>query len=129
MKEHPGSAIKPRCIVVAGPNGAGKTTSDAESFAFETTLSGLSYHARLARWKARGYRIEMTYLRVDSTGIALKRIAARVKQDGHDVPRADVLRRFDRSWLNFERLYRPLADAWSVYDNSGVEPVLLDQGP
>ena len=59
----------------------------------------------------------------------LRRIAARVKQGGHDVPKADVLRRLDRGWTNFETVYRPLADAWAVYDNSGLRPTLLEKEP
>jgi predicted ABC-type ATPase len=98
-------------------------------FAFETTLSGLVYLRRLKRWKTDGYRIEITYLRLPSPQLALRRIAARVRQGGHNVPRADVLRRFTRGWLNFEKVYRPLADAWAVFDNSGAMPRLLDQGP
>jgi predicted ABC-type ATPase len=99
------------------------------SFAFETTLSGRAYVRRLAKWKAYGYRIEVAYLKIDSPQIGLKRIAARVKQGGHDVRRDDVLRRFDRSWTNFMGIYRLLADAWSVYDNSGAEARLLEQSP
>jgi predicted ABC-type ATPase len=99
------------------------------SFAFETTLSGRAYARRLAKWRAFGYRIEITYLRIDSPQLALKRIAARVRQGGHDVARDDVLRRFGRSWTNFERVYRSLADAWWVYDNSGLTPKLLEHGP
>jgi predicted ABC-type ATPase len=98
-------------------------------FAFETTLSGLVYLARLRRWKAAGYRIEIVYLRLASPQLALRRIAARVKQGGHHVPRADVLRRFTRGWRNFETAYRPLADAWAVYDNSGTTPRLLEEKP
>lgn len=98
-------------------------------FAFETTLSGLVYLGRLKRWKAADYRIEITYLRLPSPQLALRRIAARVRQGGHDVPRADVLRRFTRGWINFQRFYRPLADVWAVYDNSGTSPRLLEQGP
>ena len=98
-------------------------------FAFESTLSGLSYLGRLKRWKASGYRIEIVYLYLRSPRLALRRIAARVRQGGHDVPRADVLRRFDRSWVNFEKRYRLLADTWSVYDNSGETPRLLERSP
>ena len=87
-------------------------------FAFESTLSGLVYLSRLKRWKAAGYRLP-------SARLALRRIAARVKQGGHNVPRADVLGRFDRSWTNFQESYRLLADAWSVYDNSGRNPTLV----
>lgn len=98
-------------------------------FAFETTLSGLVYRARLNRWKAAGYRLEMVFLRLPSPRLALRRIAARVRQGGHNVPRADVLRRFARGWENFQTHYRPLADAWAVYDNSGETPRLLERFP
>jgi predicted ABC-type ATPase len=33
-----------------------------KDFAFESTLSGLSYVKRLKEWKAAGYRIEIIYL-------------------------------------------------------------------
>lgn len=62
-------------------------------FAFESTLSGLSCAGHLATWKKEGYRIEIAYLRLRSPQLALRRIAARLRQGGHGVPRADVLRR------------------------------------
>jgi predicted ABC-type ATPase len=100
-----------------------------KKFAFESTLSGLTYLGRLKRWKDAGYRIEIVYLRIASPQIAFRRIAARVKQGGHNVPRKDVLRRFTRSWINFENAYRALADEWTMYDNSGAIPQLIEQGP
>ena len=96
-------------------------------FAFETTLSGLVYLNRLKQWKSAGYRVEIVFLRLASPQIALRRIAARVKQGGHDVPQADVIRRFERGWRNFREVYRTLADAWAVTDNSGVAPVLIER--
>lgn len=96
------------------------------SFAFESTLSGLTHVNRLKRWQAAGYQIEIVFLRLASPQLALRRIAVRVKQGGHDVPRVDVLRRFDRGWKNFESAYKPLADKWAVYDNSGGSPQLLE---
>lgn len=96
-----------------------------QDFAFESTLSGLTYVARLKRWKSSGYQIEIAFLRLTSAQLALRRVAARVKQGGHNVPRGDVLRRFERGWKNFENVYKPLADAWAIYDNSctGLELV------
>jgi predicted ABC-type ATPase len=96
-------------------------------FAFESTLSGLTYLNRLQRWKAAGYRIEIVFLRLASVQLALRRIAARVKQGGHAVAPADVLRRFHRGWKNFETAYKPLADSWEVHDNSGISPRLLEK--
>jgi predicted ABC-type ATPase len=96
-------------------------------FAFETTFSGLGYVRRIRAWKRAGYKIEIVYLKLQSTGLALRRIAARVREGGHDVPRSDVMRRFSRGWENFKRIYQTLADVWTVYDNSGREPRLLDK--
>src|SRR5882724_10178264 len=120
------SALRPElAMLAAGRIFLGELDRLAKAradFAFETTLSGLVYLARLRRWKAHGYRIEIVYLRLASPQLALRRIAARVRQGGHHVPRADVLRRFTRGWHNFQTAYRPLADAWAVYDNSGPTP-------
>ncbi|MBA5869131.1 MAG: Zeta toxin family protein [Nitrospira sp. CR2.1] len=80
-------------------------------FAFETTLSGRTY------LKLRS---------LPSVALALRRIAVRVRQGGHDVPRADVVRRFRRSLKNFQLLYQDLADKWSIYDNSGPVPRLVE---
>jgi predicted ABC-type ATPase len=100
-----------------------------KDFAFESTLSGLGYVKRLKQWRAAGYRIEIIYLHLSSPRLALRRIAARVRQGGHNVPQRDVLRRFDRSWSNFRRTYCVLAEEWTVYDNSGSTPRVLEQGP
>jgi predicted ABC-type ATPase len=106
-----------------------RLASERRDFAFESTLAGRSYVPRLKRWKASGYRVEIVYLRLSSPRLALRRIASRVKHGGHNVPRADVLRRFGRSWANFEVVYRLLADSWTVYDNSSRKPRKIKQGP
>jgi predicted ABC-type ATPase len=97
------------------------------SFAFETTLSGLLYARLIPRWRRQGYRVKLIYLRLASVDLAVSRVAARVLQGGHSVPAEVVLRRYISSWRNFERLYKPLVDAWALYDNSGERPVLVDQ--
>jgi predicted ABC-type ATPase len=95
------------------------------SFAFESTLSGLTYLTRLKRWKTDGYHIQIIFLKLHSPELSLRRVATRVKQGGHDVARTDVLRRFDRGLKNFETAYKPLADLWELYDNSGAKLKLL----
>jgi len=106
-----------------------RLASERADFAFESTLSGVAYVSRLKRWKAAGYRLEIVYLKLPSPRLALRRIAERVKQGGHDVPKADVRRRFQRSWDNFWAIYRPMADVWTVYDNAGEKPKLIERGP
>ena len=102
-----------------------RLAAERVDFAFETTLSGLGYVRRMRAWRRAGYRIE--YLRLQSSRLALRRIAARVRQGGHDVARPDVVRRFSRGWVNFRSIYSSLADVWTVYDNSGREPRLLEK--
>jgi predicted ABC-type ATPase len=71
--------------------------------------------------KELGYHVEIIYLQLASPRLALKRIAGRVLQGGHNVQKADVLRRFYRSWHNFQTVYRPPADAWAVYTTIRVD--------
>ncbi len=98
-----------------------------ESFAFETTLSGLSYLARMKRWKEEGYEIILYFLKIPSVEFAMERIRLRVAQGGHDVPEDDIRRRFVRSWENFQKLYKPLADSWVILDTSRKAPVIVDE--
>ncbi|MFZ4115498.1 MAG: zeta toxin family protein [Chthoniobacterales bacterium] len=96
-------------------------------FAFETTLSGYCYIPLLKHLKTEGYRIEIIYLRLHSASLSLKRVAERVRQGGHNIPEATVLRRFDRGWKNFLNLYQPLADDWFVYENSETIARLIEK--
>lgn len=87
----------------------------------------VSYARRLRSLKRAGYRIEIVYLRLRSVSLAVRRIAARVRQGGHDVSKQEVARRFSRGWKNFQSVYQPLADSWAVYENSGPTPQLLEK--
>jgi len=106
-----------------------RMTNAGESFAFESTLSGRSYVQHIKEWKKRGYHMEIVFLWIDDPKICISRVAARVKQGGHDVPDKDVIRRRIRGWANFKNHYRNLADGWWVFDATGREPVLLDKHP
>jgi predicted ABC-type ATPase len=125
------SPLKPELAAIAAARTVlreiDRLAAERADFAFETTFSGLTYVRRVRAWKQAGYRIEMVYLRLRSIQLAVQRIAVRVRQGGHHVPRVDVVRRFSRGWVNFQRIYRPLADSWAVYDNSGRAPRLLEK--
>jgi predicted ABC-type ATPase len=99
-----------------------------ESFAFETTLSGLSYARAIPRWQATGYHVKLLFLTLPSAEMAIMRVAARVAQGGHEVPEHVVRRRFNAGLRNFHQRYKLLADGWILYDNSCDEPVILDAG-
>src|SRR5205823_13057768 len=65
------------------------------------------------------------FLWLSNVDLALSRIRGRVSEGGHDVPEADVRRRFDRSIKNFLVLYRALADSWFLFDNSPRTPSVI----
>lgn len=89
-----------------------------ESFAFETTLAARSYARLLRELRDGGYQVRLYYFWLQSPGMAVSRVAQRVRSGGHHVPEADIRQRYTRSIRNFFTLYRPLADRWNVYDNS-----------
>src|ERR1051326_1630229 len=93
-----------------------------EDFGFETTLAGRSYLKLFERLEERDYKIHLFFLSIPSARLALSRIKGRVQEGGHDVPKADVYRRFNRSFTNFLVYYRKLADSWILFDAS--EPII-----
>ncbi len=106
-----------------------KTYAQANrSFAFETTLSGKIYAKHIVDWKKQGYHITMFFLSLPSAEFAITRVAARVAAGGHNIPEATIRRRFKSGLTNFQTIYKPLADSWSLYDNSKEQPLLLETG-
>lgn len=99
-----------------------------DDFAFETTLAGRGYARMIPRWRSLGYHMSLIFLTLPSFELAIARVAERVRQGGHSVPDDVIRRRFVAGRANFDRLYRPLVDAWALFDNAGKEPVLLDWG-
>lgn len=101
--------------------------SQKSDFAFETTMASRSFLPFLQRCKAEGHTIHLLFLWLHSPELALKRIASRVLEGGHDVPAKFVRRRYRSGIKNFFNLYIPVADTWLLYDNSQLEPVLVAQ--
>jgi predicted ABC-type ATPase len=98
------------------------------SFAFETTLSGHTYLRRIDAWRAAGFVVELIFLSLSSPEDAIARVAARVRQGGHDVPPEVIRRRFIAGLRNFQQVYRDRVDDWQWFDNSGPVPRLLEEG-
>lgn len=97
-----------------------------ESFAFETTLSGHGYLAKLRQWRERGYHVSLFFLCLPDAETAIARVAERVKQGGHDIPEAVIRRRFAAGLRNFHGAYKSAVDAWALFDNVGETPILLE---
>lgn len=94
-------------------------------FGFETTFSGKTYVRLLKAMKKGGYLIHIFFLWISDVELALERIKLRVRNGGHTIPEATVRRRFGRSLQNFLRVYKPLADSWTIFDNSEDVPKMI----
>lgn len=88
------------------------------TFAFETTLAAKSYSRWLRSLVDYGYTFQLMFVWLRSADLAVERVRERVRAGGHDVADHVVRRRYKTGLENFWHLYEPLADAWSVYDNS-----------
>jgi predicted ABC-type ATPase len=100
-----------------------------KSFAFETTLAARSYSGWIKTLQSKGYNFQLIFLWLQLPELAVQRVRERVRSGGHHVSEDVVRRRYVASLKNYWTLYQPLADVWSVYDNSDyLEPVSIASG-
>jgi predicted ABC-type ATPase len=89
-----------------------------QSFSFESTLASRGIARFLAQAKAEGYVLRVGYVTLAQPELSVLRVAQRVSRGGHDIPKDVIVRRYWRSLVNFETIYKPLCDAWTLYDNA-----------
>ena len=91
-----------------------------ESFAVETTLSGMHYLRMMVDARIRGFEVVLVYIGTENVDINLARIRNRVLAGGHDVPESDVRRRYERSFKSLP-IAIERADHTILFDNSTEE--------
>ncbi|HSK72100.1 MAG TPA: hypothetical protein VK892_10425, partial [Pyrinomonadaceae bacterium] len=67
----------------------------------------------------------LVFLWLANSELAVLRVAERVRQGGHDIPKETVTRRYEKGLHNFFKLYQPIADSWYFYDNSNIADLKL----
>jgi predicted ABC-type ATPase len=98
--------------------------AERASFALETTLAGHGAMGIMRRAKNGGYQTSLVYVSLSDPELHIERVRLRVSQGGHDIPDADIRRRYWRSMKRAPEALR-LADGAVVLDNSGLYPVRL----
>ncbi|WP_204141256.1 zeta toxin family protein [Halomicronema sp. CCY15110] len=101
-----------------------------QDFAFETTLAGRSYLKLIRRLRSEGWRVELIYLALPSVEMSRLRVAERVAHGGHNIPLADIERRFPRSLRNLLNEFSYAVDRTQCFMNNGdtPQPVFIQQG-
>jgi predicted ABC-type ATPase len=87
------------------------------SFIVETTLAGNTYLNLMREVKALGWLVRLTYIGINQPTTNIQRVRTRVELGGHNVPSADILRRYERSLANLGKAAK-IIDRLILYDNS-----------
>lgn len=95
---------------------------------FETTLGGQSFARLLKQAAEAGFEVRIWFVGLATPEHHLARVKARVRKGGHDIPEADIRRRFDHSRLQLIQLLPHLAEL-RVYDNTHEADPHLGQAP
>ncbi len=86
------------------------------NFTQETTLSGVRILKTINEAREKGYFIRLYYVGVSSSEESVKRIKNRVEKGGHDIPPADVERRYNKRFEDLSKVL-PYCNEVRFYDN------------
>lgn len=95
--------------------------ADDITFSIETTLATRSYSELVKRAHEKGYKVTLLYFWLSSPELAVERVARRVSEGGHNIPKDVIYRRYKKGLKNLFDIFIPIVDSWIIVDN-GVEP-------
>lgn len=97
-----------------------------QTIGVETVLSTDKYRSLVLAAKRRGFEIHLIYVVLKTVELNIARVALRVRNGGHDVPRHKIIERRQRS---FEQLpwFFAHADRALVYDNSNTPRKIVEK--
>lgn len=101
--------------------------SENVSFAIETTLATRSYRTLVRRAQERGYLVQLLFFWLDSPTSACERVAKRVSEGGHDIPKEVIFQRYYLGLKNLFEIFMPIVDFWSLYDNNLETKLVADK--
>ena len=80
--------------------------ADGTAFTFESTLGGETITRLLIEAAQRGTTVRVWFAGLESVELHLRRVAARVKKGGHDIPESAIRQRWAGSHANLIRSCR-----------------------
>lgn len=88
------------------------------SFAIETTLATRSYSGLVRKAQQRGFLVQLLFFWLPSPEYAVERVAQRVREGGHNIPKDVIVRRYFAGIKNMFDIYMPIVNSWMIIDNS-----------
>ncbi len=105
-----------------------RAIAEGLDYAFETTLGGTSIARLLEQASDADFEVHVWYAGLESPELHLARVRARVAKGGHDIPEADIRKRYDAGRRNLIRLL-PKLTSLRLYDNSFEADPAKGQAP
>jgi predicted ABC-type ATPase len=100
--------------------------SKHSTFAIETTLATRSYQRLVKQAQQQGYKVILLFFWLDSPQVAEQRVAKRVMEGGHNIPKDVIYRRYWFGLNNLFNIYMPIVDVWSLYDSNDNLKLIAD---
>jgi predicted ABC-type ATPase len=97
-------------------------------FAFETTLTTLSYLNTIKIAKYKGYTVTLLYFWLNDVNLAIERVKNRVSEGGHNIPEETIIRRYFRGIHNLTDKFIAVCDFWIVINNSSRPFTFVAEG-
>lgn len=97
-------------------------------FAFETTLTTISYKNTIESARQKGYKVTLLFFWLNDVKLAIERVAARVTEGGHNIPEDVIVRRYYKGLANLTNEFIYLCDYWLVIDNSANPYKFISEG-
>jgi predicted ABC-type ATPase len=98
---------------------------DELSFAFETTLATKSYKNKILLARNKGYTVTLLFFWLQTIDLAKERVATRVLEGGHNIPKDVIERRYINGIKNLFSIYMPIVDELMIFDNSQMKSELI----
>jgi predicted ABC-type ATPase len=116
-----GLELDPRTAAEVGNALRRELFEQRESFVFETVFSDpvgdkLAFLREAAK---AGYTVLLCFIGISGPEVSEERVAMRVSQGGHDVPREKLIARFPRTQANLKAAIRELPHVW-IHDNDDL---------
>jgi predicted ABC-type ATPase len=99
-----------------------------ETFAFETTLTTLSYKNIFIEAKKNKFEITLLYIWLNNYKLATQRVNERKRLGGHFVSEEIIRRRYYKGLVYFYKIFKNLSDNWYIFDNSYIKPIHVASG-
>ncbi|MCQ2114435.1 MAG: zeta toxin family protein [Bacteroidaceae bacterium] len=96
-----------------------------KSFAIETTLATRSYKELVMKAHKKGFKVLLLFFWLPSVEYAVRRVAQRVAEGGHNISTDIIKRRYHKGIENLFNIYMPIVDSWALIANNTNPPVVI----